>query len=110
MSLNLKREHLSLLKLLSKCKNPKHIVQELDSEILNCISECCLNILQGNIPLSFREKAKLEKHAKKIRDLTHKKLSIKNKKKILQTGGFLPALLSPVIGALAGPLLKGLLG
>lgn len=108
--MSFKKEHLSLLKLLSKTKQPKYIVHELDTDILNCLSECCLNILHGNIPLSFQQKQKLKKHANKVRELTNKKISNKKRKAILQTGGFLPALLAPILGAVAKPLLQGLIG
>ena len=40
----------------------KAIISNCDREILNCISECVLNVLNGNIALRGCEKRKLSQH------------------------------------------------
>ena len=104
------KKHLSLLKLLAKTKNPKYIVHELDTDILDCLTDCCYNILKGNIPLSVTQESKLKKHKKHLRHMVGKKISQKKKKEILQKGGFLPALLAPIIASVAAPLVKSIFG
>lgn len=104
----MQREHYSLLKLLAQSKKAKYIVHELDDDIIDCLSECSLNILEGNIPLSVSQKNKLKKHKNNLRKFRLKKTSKKKKKAILQKGGFLPALLAPVLASIAGPVLSRL--
>ena len=74
---------------------------------MRCLCECALNVLNGNIPLTPADKKKLNKYKNKLRYLTNRKLSAQKKKKTLnQKGGFLGALLTPVLSALGGLLFK----
>jgi len=105
------KKHLEVLKLLKNAK-PKlrqSIVASAENDLVQCICECCHNILKGNIKLSPKEKKQLSRHKKPLRDLTSKRLSVERKRKLLvQKGGFLPALLAPIIG-IASSLIGGLL-
>ena len=103
-------DNVKLLQLLYKCKSPsvKKYILEKDNELIDCLCDCAHNILQGNIPLSLTEESKLRKHKQKLRDLVTK-ISKKKKKKILQTGGFLPALLAPVVASVIPSLLGKIL-
>ena len=95
------------LKFLSVCDNKtcKQVIHSSDKDLVKCICECALNILQGNIPISQKEKkSKLQKHKSDLRRLASDK-PLTEKKRIIQKGnGFLPMLLGPVLAAL-GPLL-----
>ena len=55
------------------------------------------------------DKAKLTKYSQKLRKVADKKVSLKEKHKIVQTGGFAPALLAPLLAPLIAPLAKGAL-
>ena len=88
-------------------KKRKQILEAGGTPLIHCLSECCLNLLKGNLKLSKSDIHKLHRHANKIRKLGEKKVSNKEKKKIIQQGGFLPALL-PVIISAVGSLLGGL--
>lgn len=71
-------------------------------EFIKCICECAKNILAGNVSLSPEHKRRLKRHKHSLRKLTLKKTPLKTKKKIVQTGGFLGALLGPIVKILGG--------
>ena len=71
--------------------------------------ECSKNILKGNVPLKERQLKKLRREKKNLRALALKKTSLKAKRKILQKGGFIGAILPPVLTVLSS-LLGGLIG
>ena len=100
-----------VLKILSEGdpKTTKYIIQGADKQLLHCFVDCAHNILEGNIPLSEKEKKRLGKYKKELRSL-RKLTSEKTKKKILQKGGFLPALLAPILGTVIPPLAQKLVG
>ena len=90
----------------------KKIIQEAPAELVNCISECCQNVLKGNVPLSSAQKQKLHSKRQQLRLLANKKVSVKKKKIILnQKGGFFPLialapLLAKAILPIAGEIIK----
>jgi len=81
----------------------KKILKEAPKELINCVAECCHNVLKGNVSLSQAQKQKLHPKRQQLRLLADKKVSIQKKKKVLnQKGGFLPLLalapaLAPVV-------------
>lgn len=103
------RKHSEFLKMLSQCsiKQRKALLKNASSDLLKSICECSLNVLKGNVRLNARQKGRLTRHKRSLRLLADRKISYKRKKQILiQKGGFLPALLGPIIGTLAGLFLK----
>ncbi len=85
----------------------KQLVQQGGREIVDCISECCVNILKGNVRLSPKQKSCLSKHKQKLREIAKKKVSLKQKKQIIQHGGFpLGAILAPVASVLGSLLFR----
>lgn len=88
----------------------KEIVQRGGRDLLDGICECCVNVLNGTIPLTRAQKAKLVKHKARLRKLAAtaikgNKLRLTDKKRLVQRGrGFLGALLVPA-AALLGSLL-----
>jgi hypothetical protein len=76
--------------------------QNCSSEFLRCLSECAKNVLNGNVELTSEQKKQLLRRKRLLRKLVLKKTSLKTKKKIAQTGGFLGALLAPIIKILGG--------
>jgi len=75
------------------------------SSFLDCVSECAKNVIKGNVPLTARQKEKLRRSRKDLRALSVKKTALRRKRRILQKGGFLGALL-PLLGVLSSLLLK----
>lgn len=104
------KRHADTLHYLCYCKNKKAtkaIVNPAQPDLINCFSEICTNVLNGNVPLSAKEKNKLKRYKNYIREMASKSSSQKSKRRVLQKGGFIGAILKPLIG-LIGPLLSGL--
>ena len=57
----------------------KQLITNGDRELIDCISECCANILKGYVPLNDQLKAILCKHKKNLHKLSLKKVSLKKK-------------------------------
>jgi hypothetical protein len=83
----------------------KEILRKCKRSLLHCLCECALNVLKGNVPLKKLHKTKLSRFKHKLRKLASKKTRVKLKKRIVQTGGFIDALLTPVLSFL-GTLLS----
>lgn len=108
MSSRLKK-YFAQLQLL-KDASPKlrsQILKNCNKYLLCCLCECANNILIGNVPLTKAQKKKLARFKNKLRQLASKKTRVADKKEIIQTGGFIGALLTPVIsilGSLLAPI------
>ena len=69
---------------------------------MNCISECVLNVLNGNVALTGCVKRKLSKHRLAMRRLVDRRVSLQGKKRVIvQRWGFLLPLLTAVLPTLA---------
>ena len=106
------QENLELLKLLKKAKaqDRKVILQNANKSLILCLCECIKNILEGNVKLKPAEKKRLARHADILRQVADRKLNTESKRKLLiQQGGFIPALVAPILG-IAGSLVADLVG
>ena len=83
-----------------------HIINVAGKELVHCIGDCVLNVLNGNIPLEYEEKKRLKRYRNCLRELVKKKTSDKKKKHITQEGGFLGAVI-PILSGLVGKLFLG---
>lgn len=94
---------LTVLKKLCKCnkKTQKQLLNQGGKKLQLCLRECALNVIRGNVPLSKHQFKKLRKYRKDLRELSHKRTSLKRRLKIEQKGGFLASLLLPIVGSLA---------
>ena len=95
------KEFLNLL-YKSKPGYRKVLLEGASTRIIHLLAHCALNILQGQVLLSKSQKAKLSKHKTSLRQMADKRITPKQKKKILQKGGFLPAFLLPLLGPIFG--------
>ena len=101
------KEFAPKLKSLAKCthvRKEKWVQENLDEDLLCVLCDCSLNILSGNVKLQPRQKKSLEKHKERLRILADKKIPLKRKKVLIQDGGFLAAILGPIVSALSGLL------
>ena len=80
-------------------------VKKCNREFIDCVSECAKNVIK-NVPMTGPQKANLRRRRKDVRALAIKKTSLTKKRRILQKGGFLTALLSPVLSILSSMFLK----
>jgi hypothetical protein len=81
----------------SQTKLRTGIISNCDSDIVTCIGECSLNVLNRNIALTDCDKRKLHKH-----ESVQKQFPLSDKKQlIVQRRGFLLPLLNAVLPTLA---------
>lgn len=73
-------------------------------DFVNCVCECVKNVLKGNVPLTVDQLKKLKRRKRALRELVLKKTSNTKRRRIIQTGGFLGALIPAAIGILGGLL------
>ena len=101
-------QHASVLKKLKKCdsKERKRLLKQGGKALQLCLQECAHNVLKGNVPLTGSQLKTLRKHKEKLRKVAKRSTSRRDKLAIEQRGGFLPALLAPVVGAVLGAILK----
>ena len=93
------RRFVPVLKRINKLgdKAKRQYVKKCDKEFVDCINECAKNVLRGNVPLNSSQNSKLSLHNHNLRTLSVKKTSLKSKRQILEKGGFLGAILTPVL-------------
>jgi hypothetical protein len=95
----------------AKLKMCKCIIEGADKDLVDALCECALNVLYGNVPLTKEHKTRLAKHKNSLRELvSHPRQNQEKKKTILQKGGFLAALLAPLVTSVIGPILGKVLG
>lgn len=88
----------------------RKMIQGASKEMIQCVSECCQNVLKGNVALSPSQKQRLKSKRQHLRTLADKRVSIQKKKRVLnQKGGLFPLLaLAPIIAkAVAAGALSG---
>lgn len=104
------KKHIHLLSIYERLNNQqkKNVQKFLDNDQVKFICEIAINLLKGNLPVNCKTKEKLKKYKGKIRKLACSG-PLKAKKKILQVGGFFPALLGILGQAAVGSLLQKLI-
>ena len=98
-------KNLDMLKILKTAKpqQRKLILQSANNDLIYCLCECIQNLLHGNVKISQKRKIELKKYANILRKIADRKTKVQKKREILiQKGGFLPALLAPVLGIASG--------
>jgi hypothetical protein len=78
-------------------KERKMYIKTCGKDFIHCICECIKNLLKGNVPLNQRHLKSLRQHKQSLRRLALKNASLTARKRILQKGGFLGALLQPLV-------------
>ena len=80
------------------------MIHHCPKEIIDCVGECCLNIIKGNVKLNSAQKLRPRKSHLLL--ISSKKGPVAQKKKIFnQTGGaLLSLLLKPLIGPVIGSI------
>ena len=98
------------LQYLARCdkSTAKTLINKADPQLIDCVSDICYNILKRKVKLSSKEKARLARYKKQIRTVAKKSNSKKSKRTVIQKGGFLGAILAPLLGSLIGPLVNTL--
>jgi hypothetical protein len=105
------------IKYLAQCTNPKpylEVTRAAPDSTIRGICNAALNVEQGDVDLSPKQKALFRAHRKEIATLTSPRVSLARKRKVIesQKGGFffIPALISAALGALGSTLIGSLFG
>ena len=87
----------------------KYILTHASADLINCICECCLNVLNGNVKINKKQRKALLPYGNILRELTQHNVPVETRRqRILQRGGsFLPALLVPILTVFAKLLKNG---
>ena len=87
----------------------KALIEKANKSLIYSICECIQNILNGNVVLTKSQKKRLTHQKTACRNLIKKGGSVREKKRIIQKGGFLPVLASialPLVTELVSSLFK----
>jgi hypothetical protein len=95
---------LSALRKFKQMKNKNNFLKSCNTEFIHGVCECIRNLLKGRIPIKSNHLKCLTRHKQTLRKLALKKTSLVTRKKIMQKGGFLGALITPLITGLASLL------
>jgi hypothetical protein len=108
MGHRLKEIHRELTKLKRLgLKGRKKFIKACSKECVTNICECIKNVLNTKLPIKASHLKKLSRFKHTLRTLASKRTSLINRRRLLQKGGFLPALLTSAIPAIAS-LISGL--
>lgn len=89
----------------------KNILQNVNIETIKTLCEISINTLNGNNPICKQYANKLKNYKTPLRMLACPKRTLKSKRNILvQTGGFLPALLGSLLTGVIGSLIEKYVG
>jgi len=105
------RQYLPILKKITRMgdKARRRYVKNCDRALIDCFSECAKNVLKGNVKLTNRQFSRLKRQKTNVRALASRRTSLRKKRRIVQTGGFIQALLMPAVATLGSILLKNML-
>ena len=70
-----------LTHLSNKCR--KKMIQESPKEVIDCVGECCTNLIKGNVRLTNAQKNQLRARKQHIRLLSSKQVPLDTKRKLL---------------------------
>ena len=97
------REILSELKRLNRLSNKdrRTYIKTCSGPFIDCMCECIRNLLKGRVPLKSKQLKALHRYKRLLRKTALKKTTRSERRRILQTGGFIGAILPPLISGLA---------
>jgi hypothetical protein len=94
-------------------KDRRRYLKTCGGPFVDCVCECIRNLLKGRVPLRPKQVKALRRYKRLLRQAASKKTPRKERRRILQRGGFIGAILPPLIaglGSLLGPLVSRLAG
>ena len=65
----------------------KAIISKCNKDLVHCISECVLNVLNGKIKLTGCDTRKLQKHKAALRKVSNRRVPLSKKKKLIVKRG-----------------------
>jgi len=76
------------------------IVSSAKKDLVTLLVDCAKAIINRRVPLTRTQSASISRSARDIARLTRPRLALEDKKRVLQSGGTLPALIGPILGLL----------
>lgn len=73
------------------------ILSTARKDLIETLVECAQNLIKGNVSISATHYKELKKRKEDVRKFVSGKRSLKLRKEILQTGGFLGLILKPLL-------------
>ena len=100
------KRNLTLLDVLHKAMKEQRnaLINTATNDQIQCICDCASNILNENIKITETHLKRLKRYQNHLRFLADKKGGLDKKRIVIQEGGFLPLLLTPIL-SVAGSLL-----
>ena len=89
-----------------KPKQRKQLVEHLNKEHLRGLTEVAVNVVKGTVPLNDDQTRVCRRWRKPLKLLALKRYPSKEKKKLLQQGGFLGAIL-PILASVLDGVING---
>jgi len=104
MSQRIKRNFTSL-QALAKASNAikSDMISTASKDLILSLVECASNIIKGNVRLTPAQFRRLRRYRVELERLVKPRTSQRDRKTILQKGGFLGALVRPLLELLLGP-------
>jgi hypothetical protein len=98
--------YLAQLKACRTLSRRKQLIADGGRKLQKILREIALNLVKGNVKLTPKQLAKLKKHKRDVRLLATKRTTLKRRQRIAQKGGFLGALLAPLLTGIATSVLS----
>ena len=73
------------------------ILSTARKDLIETLVECAQNLIKGNVPMSKQHFKEFKKRMADVRQFVHGARNLKQRKKILQKGGFLGLLIKPLL-------------
>ena len=104
------RSNIDFIKRLAVCSaaERRNLLEHASNKNIKALSELCLNLLRGNLPIDDKTKSKFKKHQRSIQLLARRRVPLKNKREIINQRGSAGFLLP--LASLAVPMLANLTG
>jgi hypothetical protein len=116
-ALNSSKVNKRTIKYLATCTDPRAYIAVTRAAPVGVIADICnaaLNVEQGDVYLTPKQKALFRAHREEIAKLTSPQISLARKRKLVQSqkGGFffIPALLGAALGAIGSKIIGSLVG
>lgn len=98
----LKEEQLAILRVLLNAEpmQRRKLLKHADKELVCTLCECIINLLAGNLKVSYKNKKKLKGYKGLLRKIGNNSGTWQKKRRLIQKGGkYLIPLLAPILTA-----------
>lgn len=94
----------------AKSHTRRRTISDASHDLIMALVDAARSLLKGHLSLTPRQLSAAKRHRRSLEKLAKQGTSLREKKRTLQTGGFIGALLGPLLKQIAVPVLGGLLG